>query len=194
MTEGMASGMYGVNIWNWLFYKTGLLPEGYEVIPYSGEHADLYKKGESIGNSIPIIYGAAELLVPYLQKMMEKAPYVEGAGSKIVGNSSEVTNLLDNMPELTGSTREKLLSIVQNSDLSKIVNELYRPGATVGDGGTASKLVQEFYEGSSTHLIKAQQRLNQLDNLAKSGRLGLNDLDILEALRNDLINAINLFQ
>lgn len=35
-------------------------------------------------------------------------------GSKIVRKSSEVTNLLDNMPELTGNTRDKLLSTIQN--------------------------------------------------------------------------------
>ena len=113
--------------------------------------------------------------------------------SNTVSNSTEVKNLLDNMPELTGSTREKLLSTVQSPALRGIVDELYRPGATVGDGGTASKLVQEFLEGSSTHLLKAQQRLSQLNRLASSGTLGLNDLDILEALRNDLVNAINLF-
>ena len=33
--------------------------------------------------------------------------------------------MLGNRPELTGNTRDKLLSTVQNSDLSKIVNELY---------------------------------------------------------------------
>ena len=98
------------------------------------------------------------------------------------------------MPEITGSTRDKLLSKIQNSDLGRIVNELYRPGAKVGDGGTASILTQEFLEGTSTHLAKAQQRLTQLNNLAKSGKLGLNDIDILEALRNDLSNAINLFK
>ncbi|WP_246316927.1 hypothetical protein [Paenibacillus agri] len=98
------------------------------------------------------------------------------------------------MPELTGSTREKLLSAVQNGDLRKIVNELYRPGATVGDGGTASVLRKEFYEGSSTHLQKAKDRVKQLNDLAKSGKLGLNDLDILDALRDDLGNAIRLFK
>ena len=71
------------------------------------------------------------------------------------------------MPELTGSTRDKLLSKVQNSDLRGIINELYRTGAKVGDDGTASILTQEFLEGSSTHLAKAQQRLTQLNNLAK---------------------------
>jgi hypothetical protein len=117
---------------------------------------------------------------------------IEGTGGRV--GSSEVSGLLDKMPEITGSTRDKLLSKIQNSDLGRIVNELYRPGAKVGDGGTASILTQEFLEGTSTHLAKAQQRLTQLNNLAKSGKLGLNDMDILEALRNDLSNAINLFK
>lgn len=118
---------------------------------------------------------------------------VKGMGNT-VGNSTEITNLLDNMPELTGSNRDKLLSVIQNSKLRNIVDQLYRPGATVGDGGTASILKQEFSQGSSTHLIKAQERLTQLNNLAKSEKLGLNDLDILDALRNDLNDAINLFK
>lgn len=78
--------------------------------------------------------------------------------------------------------------------MSAIANELYRPTATVGDGGTAAKLTQEFYEGSSKHLQKATERLRNLNDLIKSGKLGLNDLDIAEALRDDLENAIKLFE
>ncbi|MDR1548562.1 MAG: hypothetical protein LBT06_08265 [Hungatella sp.] len=98
------------------------------------------------------------------------------------------------MSELTGSTREKLLSAVQDKELNKIVNELYRRTATTGDGGTASKLMGEFYQGSSTHLQKSTERVKQLNELINSGKLGLNDLDIAEALRADLENAIKLFE
>ncbi len=113
---------------------------------------------------------------------------------KSFGESSEVAKLLDKMPELTGTNREKLLSVVQDADLNKIVNELYREGAIVGDGGTAAKLVEEFNNGSSRHLQKAIERLGNLNDLADTGRLGLNDMDILDALRTDLEYAINLFQ
>ncbi|MEA5095218.1 MAG: hypothetical protein VB128_09710 [Sedimentibacter saalensis] len=139
------------------------------------------------------MFGAAVAITKNALGVSNQLTKIKGT-SNAVGKGSEVTNLLNNMPELTGSNRDKLLSTTQNSELRKIVDQLYRPGATIGDGGTASKLVQEFYEGSSTHLIKAQERLNQLNNLAKSGNLGFNDLDILEALRNDLNNAINLFK
>lgn len=98
------------------------------------------------------------------------------------------------MPELSGTNREKLLSVIQDDDLSKIANELYRSTATVGDGGTAAKLMEEFYEGSSKHLQKSTERLKNLNDLIESGKLGLNDLDIAEALRDDLEEAIKLFE
>ena len=109
------------------------------------------------------------------------------------GNPNKIGSLLDGRPELTGSTRDKLLTTVQDPELNRIVNELYRPGATVGDGGTAAILVEEFNNGSSTHLIKAKERLKQLSSLASSGKLGLNDLDVVEALIDDLEYAIGLF-
>lgn len=98
------------------------------------------------------------------------------------------------MPELTGTNREKLLSTVQNSKLYNLVDQLYRPGAHVGDGGTADKLLSEFYQGTSEHLIKAKGRINEVNRLIDSGTLGINDLDIAEALRDDLENAIGLFK
>lgn len=108
--------------------------------------------------------------------------------------SDNVQQLLGNRPELTGNTRDKLLSTVQSLDLYNIINELYRPGATVGDGGTASILIQEFNNGASKHLIKAKERVKQLKNLSTSGKLGLNDLDVVDALINDLEDTINLFK
>lgn len=98
------------------------------------------------------------------------------------------------MPELTGTNREKLLSAIQNENLRKIANELYRPGATIGDGGTAASLVDEFSRGVSKHLQKANERVIQLKKILNSNELGLNDLDIAEALQDDLEDAINLFK
>lgn len=98
------------------------------------------------------------------------------------------------MPELTGTNREKLLSVIQDNNLNKIVNELYRPGAKIGDGGTAAVLIDEFYSGSSKHLQKSNDRLKELNNLVSEGKLGLNDVDIAEALITDLENATKLFK
>ena len=116
--------------------------------------------------------------------------YVKGGSNYAYPNGT--SNLLDGMPELSGTTREKLLGSIQNEELYKIVDQLYRPGASVGDGGTAAILVDEFNNGSSKHLQKATERLQQLQELQSSGKLGLNDLDIIEALIDDLEYAIGL--
>ena len=109
-------------------------------------------------------------------------------------SGTEVAKLLDKMPELSGNNRGKLLSVIQNEQLYKITNELYRPTATIGDGGTAAKLMQEYDSGLSTHLQKATERLKNLNNLIRSENLGLNDLDIAEALRDDLETAVDIFK
>ena len=59
---------------------------------------------------------------------------------------------------------------------------------------TAEALISEFYSGNSTHLVKAQERLKGINKIINSGNLGLNDLDIAEALRDDLEYAIGLFK
>ena len=109
-------------------------------------------------------------------------------------SSGNISELLENRQELTGTNREKLLSMVQDTKLAAYINEVYRPGASVGDGGTADKLIMEFYEGSSRHLPKAKERLVGINRIIDSGKLGLNDLDIAEALRDDLEYAIDLFK
>ena len=105
-----------------------------------------------------------------------------------------VNNLLNGRPELNGTTREKLLNSIQNNKLYKIVEQLYRPNATIGDGGTASVLVNEFNNGQGKHLQKAIERLAQLKELYKVEKLNLSDMDIIEALIQDLEYAINLFR
>ena len=109
-------------------------------------------------------------------------------------SSGNISELLENRPELTGTNREKLLSMVQDTKLAAYINEVYRPGASVGDGGTADKLIMEFYEGSSRHLPKAKERLVGINRIIDSGKLGLNDLGIAEVLRDDLEYAIDLFK
>lgn len=98
------------------------------------------------------------------------------------------------MSELTGSSRGKLLSGIQKEQPYKIAKELYRPIATVSDGGIATKLMQEYYSGSSTHLQKAAERLKNINELINSGTLGMNDLDIAEASNDALEMSVALFK
>jgi cyanophycinase-like exopeptidase len=67
------------------------------------------------------------------------------------------------MPELTGSNRNKLLSTVQNTDLRKIVDQLYRPGATVGDGGTASNTSARVLRGLFNTFNKSTRKTKSVE-------------------------------
>lgn len=61
----------------------------------------------------------------------------------------------------------------------------------------ADKLREEFESGcnkqNAKHYKKAEERLKGLNKLIESGKLGLNDLDVAEALRDDLEETIALF-
>ncbi|WP_160679948.1 Ig-like domain-containing protein [Clostridium sp. C8-1-8] len=118
----------------------------------------------------------------------------EAAEASTIINKTRTQELLSKMPELIGNTREKLLQVIQNGNLKNVANELYRPGATIGDGGTAAALADEFTKGTSTHLQKAQERVIQLKKIINSNELGLNDLDIAESFQEDLEDAIKLFR
>ena len=173
-----------------------------------GDGADLlYDLPKAIVNPNPdtvgsVAYDSICFLLPdgplnFADNVDDIADLGKRAGKTNYGKSSsnsEISQLLTGRPELTGTNREKLLSTIQDSKLASLVNELYRSGALVGDGGTADKLIAEFYEGSSQHLLKAKGRLTEVNRLIDSGTLGLNDLDIAEALRDDLKNAIDLFR
>ncbi|SFH56729.1 hypothetical protein SAMN04487830_10234 [Pseudobutyrivibrio sp. OR37] len=54
--------------------------------------------------------------------------------------------------------------------------------------------IKEIGAGSSKHLLKAINRLTELNKLIRAGSLGVNDLDIAEALISDLEYAIKLFK
>ena len=153
------------------------------------------KTGKTADNVADIAEGAAKGAGNAAEDAGKAGKTAGKVGETSYGKSSgNISELLENRPELTGTNREKLLSMVQDTKLAAYINEVYRPGASVGDGGTADKLIMEFYEGSSRHLPKAKERLVGINRIIDSGKLGLNDLDIAEALRDDLEYAIDLFK
>jgi hypothetical protein len=92
------------------------------------------------------------------------------------------------------SYRDELLARVENPKLRNTVNELYRPGATVGDGGLADAVRQELKTGElvggKSHIPKAQERVTNLENIIKSQNLNPSDLKIAKDLLSDLQNAL----
>jgi len=92
--------------------------------------------------------------------------------------------------------REELLNTAISKEVKEIVNQLYRPGAIIGDGGTADALRMEIKFGikinDKTHLQKAQERINQINKILNKYPTHP-DRDLLITLRDDLIDAVNKY-
>jgi hypothetical protein len=112
-----------------------------------------------------------------------------------VDDALHATDLLD-----VATERGQLLSEVTNPELKALLNELYRPGATIGDGGTAAALGQEVRDNdelvrasgaiSFQHYEKAVSYLKSLGKLVKSKTLGPQDDDIALGQINQLSRAV----
>ena len=89
--------------------------------------------------------------------------------------------------------RESLLSAATTEQVRRIINELYREGADVGDGGTADAIREELATGKPvggrSHVRKGKERLRQIEKILSSNP-NHPDREILEQLRDDLKNAL----
>ena len=92
------------------------------------------------------------------------------------------------------STRDQLLNTVQNEKLRNAIDEIYRPGATFGDGGLADAVRHELATGQlvggKSHILKARERMANLQNIIRRQNLSPRDLIIAQQLLDDLIDAL----
>lgn len=90
--------------------------------------------------------------------------------------------------------RDELLSAVQNQKLRNAINEIYRPNASIGDGGLADAIRYELTTGKlvggKSHLTKGFERTKNLQNIIKKQNLGADDLKLAEDLLKDLQDAL----
>ncbi|MEG0775795.1 RHS repeat-associated core domain-containing protein, partial [Clostridium sp.] len=125
------------------------------------------------------------------------AQTVQNAGQRVSKNISSVSksigrvaNKVDKIPK-----REKLLNSVSNEKLKNCINEMYRPGATSGDGGLADAIRHELQTGElvggRSHLQKGLERVKNLENIMKKQTLDENDLSTAQQLLWDLKDALN---
>lgn len=86
-----------------------------------------------------------------------------------------------------------LLSQAKEDVTKNIIKELYRPGAKIGDGGTADALKREKQTGKKvgdrSHEQKAKERASQIRKIL-SKNPNHPDKTILNKLLNDLENAL----
>ena len=92
------------------------------------------------------------------------------------------------------SVRDQLLNKVENPKLKNAVNEIYRPGATTGDGGLADAVRHELSTGElvggKSHITKATERVTNLENIINKQNLSSSDLEIAKNLLDDLKKAL----
>ncbi len=94
------------------------------------------------------------------------------------------------------SRREQLLSEVTNASLKNAIDNLYRPGSFIGDGGTASVLKFEKRTGEHVsrnpmgHYIKAKEMLRYLKNKILKENLSKKDRKIANRVIRQLRRAI----
>ncbi len=92
------------------------------------------------------------------------------------------------------SVRDELLNSIENSKLKNVADQIYRPGASHGDGGLADAVRYELstgeYVGGKSHLLKATERVKNLQNVINKQNLNHKDLEIANKLLINLKNAL----
>jgi len=90
--------------------------------------------------------------------------------------------------------RERLLTSASHPRLKGVIRELYRQGATVGDGGTADAIRHEIATGGGvsgkSHIKKGQERLKHLKRILAEEKLCPQDILIIQSLIDDLTDAL----
>ena len=94
--------------------------------------------------------------------------------------------------DLVGKTvRQQLLDSVENKALKNAANELYRPTATIGDGGTADAIRYELAQGKYVqHAQKGFDYVKNLQKILRTEQLSPSDRAIAMRLLNDLQDAL----
>lgn len=93
-----------------------------------------------------------------------------------------------------GSKRNTYLSQMTNQKAKNIVDQLYRPGAEIGDGGTADALIYEAKTGNKVggkkHYDKAIQRVKNIERVLREEKLSDTERNLLKSLLKKLKEAI----
>ena len=88
----------------------------------------------------------------------------------------------------------RLLKKASHDKVKNVIKELYRPGATIGDGGTAAAIRHELKTGNlvggKSHILKGTERLKNLENILKRNDLSKKDRKIANRLYKDLKKAL----
>jgi RHS repeat-associated protein len=165
-------------------------PDGHQVAQV---FYDWYIALEQLAQSLPPQYAWAVFIVSgavYVgYEVEENTGWLSSAWGAVTGFFSDLfggeatTGDPNQGPFKT--KRDELLSQAENKDLRDIIDQLYRPGAKIGDGGTADIIRLE-----GTHIQKGIDRLIQLERLLMEQNINATDRSIAEGLYKGLMDAL----
>lgn len=177
----------------------------YDVSHFDYTKEDLFKISLDIVSLAPVIgaiskYGGkivdgAKYAIKYSDDIKDSVKSSDKI-SDIVDSAEDVIKHSDNIADVGKSIpkRERLLKEVKNEKLKNAINELYRKGSSIGDGGTADAIRYELKTnklvGGKSHIKKGKERLKNLNNILKREKLNERDKEIILFLINDLENAL----
>ena len=166
----------------------------------------------NIGMHIGLVYGARGVAKILKGKLFGKQDSVNiedngGHEAKIPRTGSEWNEYFKSkygsenvewhskLTEGTSKTvRETLLDSVSNQKLKNAIDQIYRPGAKIGDGGLADAIRHELKTGElvggKSHITKGIERVRNLENIIRTQNLSKSDLEIATKLLNDLKIAL----
>ena len=100
------------------------------------------------------------------------------------------------MPATEDAISSPAITTSLTGKLKNAVNQLYRPGSFIGDGGTASIIKFEkatglgLGKGGKNHLQKGIDMIKYLERVARSEKLSPGDRKLLRKLKNNLLKAV----
>ena len=152
--------------------------------------------GAAIDNFLTNAWSAA---VNFCATQIDNIARIAADGRQAIENTieklaQEFNNNTTNPPDPNNwNHRDYYMNQAENEKLKRIIDQLYREDAVIGDGGTADMLRYEYKNGLELeHLKKATDRINELHKLIKSNVLSDSDLKLAYRLLDDLHSAVKM--
>lgn len=155
--------------------------------------------GAGANGGIAIIGGTAEAveILTDAQALVGLQSWVLGSGLLLFASTSPSPSNPSGVRGTQGTynRRNELMNRAENNRLKNAINELFRPTASTGDGGSAAKLVEEVNKGilndkgNYPHYQKVCDKITELTRILNEENLSVSDQSIIRELLNDLFNA-----
>jgi hypothetical protein len=168
-----------------------------------GKHArwisyiPIFGLGYTIGEGLYHLFGGVDAQDHSWQKwqaaMLSSAVITAGTLGVVKLGSGAVILVVQSSGKAV-TLRDQLLGSVQNQKLWNTINEMFRPGATVGNGGLADAIRYELNTGKLvggvSHIQKGFERVTNLQNIIKAQKLNPYELNLAQELLKDLLDAL----